>query len=67
VPPAASSFVPGLPPELDAFLARCLEKDPAQRFQTTADFVHGLAVVENALFASGPSRGQTGPAAALAR
>ncbi len=68
VPPAPSSFVPGLSRELDAFIAKCLEKDPARRFQTTADFVHGLAAVEAALFATGTPRGQTGtgPAAALA-
>jgi eukaryotic-like serine/threonine-protein kinase len=49
-PPAPSSLVPGLPPELDAFLARCLEKDPNRRFQTTAELVQGLSVLETALF-----------------
>jgi eukaryotic-like serine/threonine-protein kinase len=32
VPPAPSSLCPELPPEVDFFLGRCLEKDPARRF-----------------------------------
>jgi eukaryotic-like serine/threonine-protein kinase len=72
-PPVPSSLVPGLPAELDAFIARCLEKDPDRRFQTTADVVHGLAAVETALFAAPSDAGDRGqqrrnltPAAALA-
>jgi serine/threonine-protein kinase len=72
-PPLASQFVPGLPPELDMFIARCLEKDPNRRFQTTAEMVQGLAAVEGALFGSTASGGVPGqyrphltPAAAMA-
>ncbi|MDX2091331.1 MAG: serine/threonine-protein kinase [Kofleriaceae bacterium] len=50
IPPAPSSLVPGLVPEIDAFMARCLEKDPNRRFQSTAEMVQGLAAVEAALF-----------------
>jgi len=74
-PPIASSIVPGLPPVLDAVIARCLEKDPARRFQTTAELVQGLASVEAVLFANpaigpggvpGAMRPHLTPAAALA-
>jgi serine/threonine-protein kinase len=50
-PPVASSIVPGLPPALDAVIARCLEKDPARRFQSTAELVQALAAAEAVLFA----------------
>jgi serine/threonine protein kinase len=49
-PPVPSTFVPGLVPEMDALMARCLEKDPNNRFQTTAELVQGLAAVEAALY-----------------
>jgi eukaryotic-like serine/threonine-protein kinase len=69
-PPTASSLVPGIPPELDALIARCLEKDPNNRFQSTAELVHGLAAVENALFGApaggGDQRRGLTPAAAIA-
>ncbi len=42
-PPAApSELVPGLPPALDAIVARALAKDPAARFQTARDFTRAL-------------------------
>jgi eukaryotic-like serine/threonine-protein kinase len=59
-PPVPSSLVPGLPPELDALIARCLAKDPSHRFQTTSELVHGLAAVEQALFGA-PVAGPGGP------
>ncbi|HET9992943.1 MAG TPA: serine/threonine-protein kinase, partial [Kofleriaceae bacterium] len=74
-PPIASSIVPGLPPVLDAVIGRCLEKDPARRFQNTAELVQGLASVEAVLFANpaigpggtpGSIRPHLTPAAALA-
>ncbi|MFN0249270.1 MAG: serine/threonine-protein kinase [Kofleriaceae bacterium] len=49
-PPAPSSIVPSLPPEMDALIARCLAKDPNHRFQTTTELVQGLAAVEAALY-----------------
>ncbi len=35
-PPRAGSLRKGLPPELDRIIGRCLEKDPARRYQTAA-------------------------------
>jgi eukaryotic-like serine/threonine-protein kinase len=68
-PPAPSSLVPGLLPELDALLACCLEKDPNRRYQTTNDLVQALAAAETALFATPAGAGandQRRPAAGLA-
>ncbi len=50
MPPRPSSIVPSLIPEIDAFVLRCLEKDPNHRFQSTAEMVQALAQVEAALF-----------------
>lgn len=36
-PPRPGSIVPGIPPELDFIVARCLRKDPARRFQSMAE------------------------------
>ena len=36
-PPPPSSHVPELPPELDAVLLRCLERDPAKRFASAGE------------------------------
>ncbi|MEZ4363019.1 MAG: protein kinase [Kofleriaceae bacterium] len=36
-PPAPSSRVPGIPPEVDALVLRCLSKDPAQRFPSGSE------------------------------
>jgi serine/threonine-protein kinase len=40
VPP--SHHRPGLPPELDAVVARALEKDPARRYQSIEELAEGL-------------------------
>jgi serine/threonine protein kinase len=65
--PVPSTIVPGLPAELDALIARCLEKDPARRYPSTNELVQGLAAVETALFAgSGDTRRNLSPAAAIA-
>jgi eukaryotic-like serine/threonine-protein kinase len=40
VPP--STRINSLSPRVDAFVAHCLERDPARRFQTTADLVVAL-------------------------
>ncbi len=45
LPPVPSALVPGLPAALDAVILRCLEKDPARRFQgmdELADALGGL-------------------------
>lgn len=65
--PVPSQLVPGVPAELDALIARCLEKDPNQRFQSTAELVKGLAAVEAVLFGGASSApGRLTPAAAIA-
>ena len=35
--PAPSTLVPGIPPEVDFIVARCLRKDPGRRFQSMAE------------------------------
>ena len=41
--PAPSTVLPTLPPEIDRVLARALERDPDQRYQTVAEFGAALA------------------------
>ena len=36
-PPLLSALQPGVPPALDRLVAKCLAKDPAERWQTVAD------------------------------
>ncbi|HTQ07579.1 MAG TPA: serine/threonine-protein kinase [Polyangiaceae bacterium] len=43
-PPPPSLVRPGLPPHLDAVVARALAKDPGARFQSAAEFATALAV-----------------------
>src|SRR5690606_6722551 len=50
-PPAPSQLRPGIPPEIDQLVLRCLAKDPAQRFASGAE----LAVALSALTGSSPS------------
>ncbi len=40
--PSASALNPRVPAQLERILVRCLEKDPANRYQSTADLVHDL-------------------------
>jgi hypothetical protein len=44
-PPAVSASRPEVSPALDALVARCLEKDPAARFQSAADLRFALTLV----------------------
>ncbi|WP_437983301.1 protein kinase domain-containing protein [Sorangium sp. So ce117] len=46
--PPPSSVVPGLLPGFDGFFEHALAKDPAQRFQSAADFVAAFAAVIDA-------------------
>jgi eukaryotic-like serine/threonine-protein kinase len=41
-PPSLGSLVPGIPPEIDAMIARLLCKDPAERYQSAADLIAAL-------------------------
>ena len=42
-PPAASTLLAGVPPELDRILKRCLEKDPARRYPSADELSKDLA------------------------
>jgi hypothetical protein len=42
-PPAASTLLAGVPPELDRILKRCLEKDPERRYPSADDLGRELA------------------------
>ncbi|WP_433933597.1 protein kinase [Sorangium cellulosum] len=46
--PPPSSLIPDLQPGFDGFFARALAKDPAQRFQSTREFVAAFAAVSEA-------------------
>ncbi len=73
-PPPPSQFAPGLTAELDAVVLQCLEKNPSERFQSTAALVQALGAVEPALYGLDPGHSMSShayrrastPAAALA-
>ncbi|GAB5534441.1 MAG: hypothetical protein Rubg2KO_06900 [Rubricoccaceae bacterium] len=46
-PAPASTLAPSVPPELDAVVARCLEKDPDDRYPDAAALVQALAPEES--------------------
>ncbi|WP_437732488.1 protein kinase domain-containing protein [Sorangium sp. So ce1335] len=58
--PLASQLAPGLGPEVDAFFARALERDPARRFQSATELVEAFAALPGA---REPGAGAWGPAA----
>jgi len=43
--PVPSQLRPGIPPEIDQLVLRCLAKDPAQRFPTAADLATAISAV----------------------
>jgi serine/threonine protein kinase len=49
-PPLASERVPGLPESVDLLLERCLRKAPGERFQTMAELVQAIGVLEHAAY-----------------
>jgi len=51
-PPKPETLNPQIPRELSAIILRCLEKDPAKRYQTTEDVCRDLGGVEEALQAA---------------
>jgi len=44
-PPRASKIAPDLPAEVDAFLDRALQRDPAKRFQSAGEMARALAAL----------------------
>lgn len=46
-PPAVKSFVPEMPDAFDAVVSRCLEPDPAKRYQTTGELAAALAALDD--------------------
>ena len=46
-PQPLSEAVPGIPPELDKIVSRCLKKDPARRWQSMADLKVALEEVRD--------------------
>jgi serine/threonine protein kinase len=44
-PPSPSAFVPGLPPEVDELIARCLAKDPEARFASMTELVRAASTI----------------------
>jgi serine/threonine-protein kinase len=48
-PPKPSAANPHVPEMLDNIVARCLEKNPAERYQTAAELEHDLRVCRGAL------------------
>ena len=38
----ASQINPSIPPELDAFMAKCLAKRPEERYQSSREFMSGI-------------------------
>jgi eukaryotic-like serine/threonine-protein kinase len=46
-PPRPKQFVKGLPVELEAVILKCLEKDPAKRFQKVNDILKELTAISS--------------------
>jgi tRNA A-37 threonylcarbamoyl transferase component Bud32 len=55
-PPVPSGLRPGIPPEVDQLVLRCLAKDPAQRFAHAGE----LAIALGSLLGSSPQIGALG-------
>ena len=55
-PEPAAAVSPGLPPELERVIHRCLRKDPAKRFQSMADLKVALEELREESETSAPAR-----------
>ncbi len=51
-PPLASSLVRGVPGVIDDILQRCLQKSPAERFQSMAELANAISIAEQSLVRS---------------
>ena len=56
LPPRPSSLIPGLIPELEAVILRCLQKHPDARFQTTSELARALRQIEAHLLGATPEQ-----------
>ena len=56
LPPRPSSLIPGLIPELEAVILRCLQKHPDARFQTTSELARALRQIEAQLLGATPEQ-----------
>ncbi len=48
-PPSLLELNPGLPPEMESVILRCLEKQPSQRYASAADVRQGLKTIMKAM------------------
>jgi eukaryotic-like serine/threonine-protein kinase len=78
--PVPSQYAPGLPPQLDAWMYRALEREPERRFQTAQELSDSLALVcglsvrrapssqtpDASMYGQGGQYGQGGPTGASA-
>jgi Tol biopolymer transport system component len=55
-PPPLSDIKPGLPPDLDRILRRCLAKDPSRRYQSAVDLRNDLEELPSTGSAAAPIR-----------
>ncbi len=46
-PPSVRTLVPAVPEALDALVTKCVEPDPAKRYQTTAELVAALDLLDD--------------------
>ncbi len=65
-PPRLTELRPDLPGHLGRIVARCLEKDPARRYQTARDIGLELEAVEQERIATAPSETKTEAAPSIA-
>jgi serine/threonine protein kinase len=66
-PPAASSLVASVPAAVDALIAKCLAKDPADRFASMAELSAALGELSVARAGSGPVAPQVAPEMSLGK
>jgi serine/threonine protein kinase len=60
-PPAPRSLNPTIPPAVEALMLKALEKDPARRFQSAAEFAQGLSQALHTLGLPGATGPTAGP------